>query len=81
MYISPRLRGGNRFAGEFLDTFAAILVRFQAEREGGDFGLASVNSSARGGPVCRWVSKDVFGDFGSPPSGTGGWGFCFSVFQ
>ena len=45
MYISPRLRGGNRFAGEFLDTFAAILVRFQAEREGGDFGLASVNSS------------------------------------
>ena len=44
MYISPRLRGGNRFAGESLETFAAILVRFQAEREGGGFVLASVNS-------------------------------------
>ena len=41
MYISPRLRGGNRFAGGSLETFAAILVRLQAEREGGDFVLAS----------------------------------------
>ena len=44
MYISPRLRGGNRFAGESLETFAAILARLQAEREGGDFVLASFNS-------------------------------------
>ena len=41
MYISPRLRGGNRFAGGSLETFAAILVRLQAEWEGGDFVLAS----------------------------------------
>ena len=37
MYVSPRLRGGNRFAGGSLVTFAAILVRLQAERDGGDF--------------------------------------------
>ena len=36
MYISPRLRGGNRFSGDSLETFAAILVRLQAELEGGD---------------------------------------------
>ena len=41
MYISPRLRGGNRFAGGSLETFAAILVRLQAERESGDFVVAS----------------------------------------
>ena len=44
MYISPRPRGVNRFAGESLETFAAILVRLQAEREGVDFVLASVNN-------------------------------------
>ena len=31
MYISPRLRGGNRSSGGSLETFAAILVRLQAE--------------------------------------------------
>ena len=41
MYISPQLRGGNRFAGGSLETFAAFLVRLQTEREGGDFVLAS----------------------------------------
>ena len=41
MYIYSRLRGGNRFAGRSLPTFAAILVRLQAERDGGDFVLAS----------------------------------------
>ena len=40
MLFCPRLRGGNRFAGGSLETFAAILVRLQAEREGGDFVLA-----------------------------------------
>ena len=40
MYISPHLRGGNRFAGGSLETFAAIVVRLQAEWEGGDFVLA-----------------------------------------
>ena len=43
MYISSRLRGENRFAGGSLETFAAILVCLQAEREGGDFVLASFN--------------------------------------
>ena len=43
MYIYSRLRGGNRFAGGSLETFAAILVRLQAEREGVDFVLASFN--------------------------------------
>ena len=41
LYISRRLRGGNRFSGGSLETFAAILVRLQAEREGGDLVLAS----------------------------------------
>ena len=41
MNIFPQLRGGNRFAGGSLETFAAILVRLQAEREGDDFVLAS----------------------------------------
>ena len=40
MYIHSRLRGGNRFAGGSLETFAATWVRLQAEREGGDFVLA-----------------------------------------
>ena len=37
MYISPRLRGGDRFAGGSLETFAPNLVRLQAKREGVDF--------------------------------------------
>ena len=41
MYDSRRLRGWNRFAGGSLVTFASILVRLQAEREGGDYVLAS----------------------------------------
>ena len=41
MYFSPQLRGGNRFAGGSLVTFATIVVLLQAEREGGDFVLAS----------------------------------------
>ena len=46
MYISPRLREGNRFAGGSLETFAAILVRLQAERkEGWNIVLASFISS------------------------------------
>ena len=36
-YISPRLRGGNRFAGGSLVSFASILVRLYAERKGGKF--------------------------------------------
>ena len=42
MYIYFRLRGGNRFAGGSLETFAAILVRLQAEWEDGDFVSASL---------------------------------------
>ena len=43
MYDSRRLRGWNRFAGGSLGTFASILVRLQAKREGGDYVLASFN--------------------------------------
>ena len=43
MYIPSQLRGGNRFGGGSLVTFASILVRLQAKREGGDYGLASFN--------------------------------------
>ena len=39
MYISLRLHGGNRFAGVSQETFEAFLVRLQAGREGGGFGL------------------------------------------
>ena len=44
MYNSRRLRGWNRFAGGSLVTFASILVRLQAKREGGDFVLAPFNN-------------------------------------
>ena len=43
VYDSPRLRGWNRFAGGSMVTFASILVRLQAKREGGDYVLASIN--------------------------------------
>ena len=43
MYIPLQLRGRNNFAGGSLVTFASILVRLQAKREGGDYGLASFN--------------------------------------
>ena len=64
MYISPRLRGGKRFAGGSLVTFAAVFVRHQTEREGGDFVLVSFNNlyhiypspAARGESVCRQLS-------------------------
>ena len=68
MYISPRLRGGNRFAGESLETFAAIWVRLQAEWEGGDFVLASlqelytmyIDSRLRGGNRFAGGSLETF---------------------
>ena len=43
MYDSRRLRRRNRFAGGSLVTFASILVRLQAKREGSDFVLAPFN--------------------------------------
>ena len=43
MYNSRQLRGWNRFADGSLVTFASILVRLQAKREGGDFVLAPFN--------------------------------------
>ena len=43
MYDSRRLRGWNNFTGGSLVTFASILVRVEAKREGGDFVLASFN--------------------------------------
>ena len=41
MYVCRQLCGWNRFAGGSLLTSAAILVRLQAKREGGDYILAS----------------------------------------
>ena len=41
VYESRRLRGWNRFAGSSLVTFAAILVRLQAKREGYESRLRS----------------------------------------
>ena len=43
VYDSRRLRGWNRFAGGFVVTFAAILVRLQAKREVGDHVLDFFN--------------------------------------
>ena len=43
MYDSRRLRGWNRFTGGSLVTFASIVFRLQAKREGGDYVLASFN--------------------------------------
>ena len=43
MHDSRRLRGWNRFVGGSLVTFASILVRLQAKREGGDYVVASFN--------------------------------------
>ena len=43
VYDSRRLREWNRFAGGSLVTFASILVRLQAKREGGGYVLASFN--------------------------------------
>ena len=61
MYISLRLRGGNRFAGGSLETFAAVLVRLQAEREGGDFVVASFNKF-----TSRIILAGCAGEFSSP---------------
>ena len=41
MYDARRLRGWNRLPRGSLVTFASILVRLQAKREGGDFVSAS----------------------------------------
>ena len=134
MKISLRLRGGNRLAGGSLLTVTAILVRIQAEREGGDYVLVCFIISIQctflpgcaGTPACQRISTHGYGDFGSQrkgrveilfccvlaflyhehfsravrgkpacrrlfscgcgkfdsyTSGTGGWGFRFSVFQ
>ena len=43
MYDSRRLCGWDRFTGRSLVTFASILVRLQAKREGGDFVLVYFN--------------------------------------
>ena len=81
MYDSRRLRGRNRFTDGSLVTFASILVRLQAKREGGDYVLAPFNkimlcmilAGCAGGIVYGRLSSHVCVDFGSPPSETGGW--------
>ena len=47
VYDSRRLRGWNRFTGGSLVTFASILVRLQAKREGDDYVLAPFNKVMR----------------------------------
>ena len=42
-YDYRRVRGWNSFTGGTLVTFASILVRLQAKREGGDYVLAPFN--------------------------------------
>ena len=89
MYISPRLRGGNRFAGGSLETFAAILGRLQVEWEGVDFVLASFNefkprifiAGCAGGPVCRRLSRDVCGDLVRLQAEREGGDFVLASFQ
>ena len=90
MYIYSRLRGGNGFAGGSLETFAATLVRLQAEREGGDFVLAFfqqfytmciVLPAARGEPACGRVSRDVCGDLVRLQAEREGGGFVLASFQ
>ena len=44
MNISPGLRGGPQLVGGSLLAVAALLVRIQAEREGGDFVSVCVNN-------------------------------------
>ena len=88
MYISPRLRGGNRFSGGFLETFEAIWLA--SKRNGrvevlfwilsNNFSPCIFLSGAWGEPVYRRVSSHLFSDFGSPLSGTEGWRFCLGVF-
>ena len=89
MYIYYRLRGGNRFAGGSLETFAAILVGLQAEREGWDFfGCLSINlhlvyfsPAAREEPVCRWVSRGACGDLVRLQVGREGGDFVLAPLQ
>ena len=74
------LRGGNRLAGGSLRTVAAILVRLQVERKGGDkvvtvffffFYAEHFSWAARGTPACRRISTHDYGDFSSYTTGTG----------
>ena len=53
VYDSRRLRGWNMFAGGSLATFASILVRLQAKREGGNYVLASFNEFM----LCIFVAR------------------------
>ena len=79
MNDSRRLRGWNRFTSGSLVTFASILVRLQAKREGAEYVSASFNKfklsmfspAARVEPFYRRLSSHVSVDFGSPPSETG----------
>ena len=44
MNSSPGLRAENQLAGGSLLAVAAILIRIQAEREGGDFVMVCINN-------------------------------------
>ena len=89
MYDSRRLRGWNRFAGGALVTFAAILVRFQAKREVGNFVLVSfiefmlcmILAGCAGGTGLPAALYHVCFDLGSPPSKREGGDFVLAFFN
>ena len=84
MKISPGLRGGNWLAGGSLLTVTAILVRIQAEREGGDMFRYVLRflynvpffRAARGTPASQRISAHGYGNFGSQRNGRVGILFC-----
>ena len=88
VHFSAAARGEPIFGG-FLVKFAAIWFAFkQNGRVMILFWPLSIIlydvyffTVTRREPVCRRVSRVVCGDFGSPPSGTGGCGLWFGVFQ
>ena len=59
MYDFRGLRGWNLFAGGSLVTFASILVRLQAKREGGDYILASFSKFMLCIPLASSAERNV----------------------
>ena len=57
MYDNRRLRGWNLFAGGSLVTFASILVRLQAKREGKNYVLVFFSKFI----LCIFVARYVVG--------------------
>ena len=65
---------------EYINETSEYGITFQRGTLSG-ISLEVFADAARGKPVCRRVSRDVCGDFGSPPSETGGWNFVLASFN